>query len=157
MSQSGNIRRFTEEEEHDNERLARLEYGPELVNESAARWKSYSQAEKDKIMAQGDAIYRDMATAMNDGLAPGSPEVTRILDRWQQHFSHFYEPTLDIMRGLGDVYATNDDFRATFEQFDARLPEFLQQAIAVYVDELETQAIEQMLDDDDARLGRLSS
>lgn len=157
MSQPQAFKRFSDEQQRDYERLARLEYGPDLVNESVRRWKSYTEAEQDAIMAEGSAIYSDIAAAIDEGLAPTDPDVQRHLDRWHQHLRYFYEPTLDVLRGLGETYALNPEFRANLGKIHAMLPDYLREGVAHYVNELETKIITQMLAEDDARRRRLQS
>jgi len=149
------FRRFTETEQRDYERLARLEYGPDLVNESTQRWNNYTDAQKEAIMAEAEAIYMDMVKAIESEIPHDAPEIQDILDRWQENLRHFYEPTLDILRGLGETYAVHPEFRANFEALHVDLPDYLQTAIVHYVDELETEVIEEMLAEDEARLRRL--
>jgi hypothetical protein len=50
-----------------------------------------------------------------------------------------------VLEGLGNLYYDHPEFNATFTAIDLALPGFLQKAIAVYVDELETQWLEQEL------------
>jgi hypothetical protein len=45
---------------------------------------------------------------------PESPEVQAILVRWHQHLRYFYEPSLEVLRGLGNAYKEHPDFNATF-------------------------------------------
>jgi hypothetical protein len=65
------------------------------------------------------------------------------LKRWHQHLRYFYEPTLEILRGLGEMYHDHPDFHATFTKIHPDLPAFLKQAIAIYVDDLETKWLAQ--------------
>jgi DNA-binding transcriptional MerR regulator len=141
---------FSEEKQKDYEREARLEYGPEKVNESVKRWGSYSQAQRDRVIEEGNQIYSDMVDVIEAGKDPHDADVQAILDRWQNHLRYFYEPNLDLLRGLGDLYNTSPDFIANFQKMHERLPEFLQTAIAYYVDDLETAELERMLAEDEA-------
>lgn len=141
---------FSEEKQKEYEREARLEYGPEKVNESVKRWNSYSQEQRDAVIEEGNQIYSDMVDAIEAGKDSHDVDVQAILDRWQTHLRYFYEPSLDILRGLGDLYNTSPDFIANFQKMHERLPEYLQTAIAQYVDELETAEIERMLAEDEA-------
>lgn len=140
---------FSDEQQKQYEREARLQYGPENVNESIRRWNSYSEARKREIQAEGGEIYLALARAMQAGVPAGSAEVNDLLARWHNHLRCFYEPTLDILRGLGELYNTNPDFMATFQQFHPDLPAYLQETITRYVDDLETAEIERMLEEDE--------
>jgi DNA-binding transcriptional MerR regulator len=151
MSKKKLFQGFSPEEQKHYERKARLQYGPDNVNESIRRWNSYSEAKQEAIKAEGGQIYLDMASAMEAGKPPQSAEVHEILDRWQHHMHYFYEPTLDILRGLGQLYNNDPEFRVFFEQIHPDLPAYLEQAITQYVDDLETTEIERMLAEDEAR------
>jgi len=63
---------------------------------------------------------------------------------------------LEILRGLGELYNTSDEFRAFFQKIRPDLPAYLQEKIALYVDDLETAELERMLaEDDEKRVQRL--
>lgn len=151
MSKKRIFEAFSEEKQKEYERQARLEYGPENVNESIKRWNSYSKEKQEAVMAEGSQIYVDMAEAIDAGKAPEDAEVQAILDRWQEHLRYFYEPTLDVLRGLGDLYNTSPEFIANFRQIHDFLPAYLQKAIAHYVDELETAEIMRLLAEDESQ------
>ncbi len=137
-----------DQQQKDYAREARLQYGPDLVNESNARWNGYTELQRDAIREEGDEIYNDLADALTAGKDPLSAEVQDMLVRWHDHIRYFYEPTLDILRGLGEMYVMSPDFRATFEKLHPELPEYLQTGIIEYVDDLETEAIRRMLAED---------
>ncbi len=155
MSKKKLFEAFDDETQKQYEREARLQYGPDRVNESIRRWNSYSEAQREAIGDEGNQIYSDLVDALEAGIPPQSPELTAILDRWQQHIRYFYEPTLDILRGLGYGYNSHPDFIANFKKLHPDLPQYLQDAITQYVDDLETAEIERMLAEDEAarRLG----
>jgi DNA-binding transcriptional MerR regulator len=141
---------FSEEQQKEYEREARLRWGPQNVNESVKRWNSYTKAQQEAVMAEGGEIYTDWVKAMEAGLPATSDEVRSIVERWHDNIRNFYEPTLDILRGLGELYNTDPAFMATFHKFHPDLPAYLQETITQYVDDLETAEIERMLADDKA-------
>lgn len=142
---------LSDEKQAQYERQARLQYGPENVNESLRRWASYSQAQRDAILAEGGQVYLEMVEAMEAGLPAGSAEVNAILSRWHEHLRYFYEPTFEILRGLGELYNTDPEFMAFFQRLHPNLTPYLQETITQYVDALETRALEAMLADDAAK------
>ena len=119
---------------------------PELFKQlEAVRWNMHtdipwdrfdasqlSDEQKKAIMQEGNQIYLDMIAQLEN--PPESEAVQAIVARWHQHTRHFYEPTFEILRGLGQGYATDPAFRATFEAMHPDLPDFLQAAITVYCD-----------------------
>ncbi|MEP7284916.1 MAG: MerR family transcriptional regulator [Chloroflexota bacterium] len=154
MSKKKLFEAFSEEKQKDYERLIRLEYGPTIVNESIKLWSSYTQAEKDKVLDEGNQIYGELVTAIEAGKSAQSGDVQGILERWHKHIHYFYEPTLDILRGLGELYNSSPDFIANFEKLHPDLPTYLQEAITQYVDDLEYAEIKRMLAEDEETVAK---
>ena len=142
------------EEQKQYEREARLTYNPSMVNDSIKRWNSYTKDEQDAIMEEGNQIYIDLAEAMTAGKGATDKVVEEILDRWQTHLRYFYEPTLDVLRGLGQLYNSSPDFMANFQKIHADLPSYLETVIDYYVDELETAELERMLAEDEENMNQ---
>jgi len=142
MSKKKIFEGFSSEKQQLYEEEATKLWG-DKVKESAQYWNSYSEEKKQAIMQEGSAIYADIVANMSKG--PESPEVQAILVRWHQHLRYFYEPSLEVLGGLGDMYYDHPDFNATFTAIDPALPAFLKKSIAIYVDELETQWLEKEL------------
>jgi DNA-binding transcriptional MerR regulator len=154
MSKKNLFEGFSEEKQKQYEREARLQWDPQIVNNSVKRWNGYTGAQQDAIKAEGGKVYVDLVAAMQAGQGPDSAEVRAILERWHQHIYYFYEPTLEILRGLGEAYNSHPDFIANFQQFHQDLPQFLQDSIAIYVDDLETAELKRMLEEDEAQRGQ---
>jgi hypothetical protein len=150
------LKPHSDAQQKEYEREARLQFGADNVNASVQRWNSYSKAKQDEIMAEAGEVYTDMVEAMKQERLTGPVDVTSILDRWQQNLRYFYEPTLEILRGLGEMYNIDPAFNATFTKFHPDLPAYLQEKITQYVDDLETAELERMLAEDEKRAQRLS-
>ena len=67
------------------------------------------------------------------------------------HLRYFYEPTLDILRGLGELYTSHPGFIANFTKIHPDLADYMKSGINQYVDDLEYAEIERMLADDQAQ------
>lgn len=145
MSKKKLFQGFSDKQQKQYEREARLQWGPDKVNESIRRWEGYSKAERKAIQEEGGRVYLELVAAMKAGKTAESADVHEILSRWHQHIYHFYEPTLEILRGLGQMYNEHPDFNAFFTQLHPELPAYLQETITQYVDDLETAEIERML------------
>ncbi len=142
MSKKNIFKGFSEEKQKQYEQQAIEEWG-ETAEETIAYWNSYSDERKEAVMAEGNAIYAELAE--NIDKVPDSPEVQTLLVRWHEHLRHFYEPSIEMIEGLGNMYFEHPDFNATFTAIDPALPAFLQRAIATYADTLETQWLEREL------------
>ncbi len=154
MSRKKLFKPFSEAKQKQYEREIRLEHGPDNVNESVRRWGSYTSVEKDAILEEGNAIYSAIVDALEAGTPHNSGEVQALMARWHDHLRYFYEPTPDILRGLGELYNTHPDFQKNFAAMHTHLAEYMREAIDWYVDALETAEIARMLEDDrQSRLG----
>ena len=132
MSKKDIFAGFSEEQQEKYAQEARQRWDPQLVDESMQRWKSYSPEKQKAIIAESGEIYTEIFENMQNGLAADDPEVQADVAKWHQNMRYFYEPTIAILRGLGQAYRDSPDFRATFEKFSAQFPEFLCEAIEVY-------------------------
>lgn len=154
MSRKKMFNAFSDEEQKQYEREARLQYGPDMVNDSVRRWNSYSDLQRQVIADEGNQIYEELVTQLEAGVSAKSAAVQAILERWHQHLRYFYEPTLDILRGLGMMYSTSPDFIANFQKLHSDLPEYLTEGIEQYVDDLEYAEIERLLAADEEQSGQ---
>jgi len=151
MSKRQLFEAFSDEKQKEYEREVRLQYDPTIVNQSVKRWKGYTTAQKEAIGNEGNQVYSDLVDAIEAGKAANSEEVQNILKRWHQHLRYFYEPTLEILRGLGDLYTSHPDFITNFGKIHPDLGEYMKSGINQYVDDLEYAEIERMLAEDEAR------
>ena len=106
-------------------------YDPAIVKESNRKFKSLSAAEKSRIFDEGNQVYADMVAAMPEGAA--SPEVQTIVERWRKHMETFWTPNLEQLLGLAEMYNSDARFKANFDKIDARLAEFMREAVGEYV------------------------
>ena len=121
---------FAEEKQKQYAEEARRRYGSAEVDDSMKRWGNYSSAQKQQIVAEGEQIRRDLAASMGKGY--DNPAVQQIVARWHQHLRYFYEPSVERLRGLGQLYVDDPDFRANYAKLDPKLPEFFRDAITFY-------------------------
>lgn len=133
---------FDQEQEQQYQQEAVERWGDKAA-QSTQLWNSYSEAQKDAIKEEGNAIYQEIVDNMHKGA--DSPEVRALLLRWHEHLRHFYEPSIELLGGLGDMYNDDPEFNANFARLHPDLPGFLKEAIAIYVDELETKWLEREL------------
>ena len=133
MSEKGLFEGFTEEEQEKYVLEAEQMYDPETVRESNRKWKEYSAAKKESILAEGKAIYVDMVAAMAKGAE--SREVQAIVERWRKHMDYFWTPNLDQLLGLANGYNDDPRFKANFDKMHSQLAGFMCEAVKVYVGE----------------------
>ena len=123
---------FSEEQQEKYAQEAEKMYDPETVRESNRKWKAYSAAKKEAILAESSAIYKDMISVMSKGA--NSAEAQAIVERWRKHMDYFWTPNLEQLLGIANGYTEDPRFKANFDKMDPRLAEFMRDAVKVYVD-----------------------
>ncbi|SPU05153.1 ArsR family transcriptional regulator [Bacillus tequilensis] len=98
-------------------------YGREAAEETEKRTSAYSADDWRAIMTEFDSIYRRIAARMEHG--PGDPEVQEAVGAFRHHICQYhYDCTLDIFRGLGEVYITDERFTDSINQYGEGLAAF---------------------------------
>ena len=123
---------FSEEEQEKYALEAGQLYNPETVNTSNRKWKTYSAAEKERIMSEGNAIYADLVAAIPCGV--DDPRVQALIGRWHKHIEYFWMPTDDQLVALANGYYDDPRFKANFDKMDPRLARFIGKAVKIYVE-----------------------
>jgi len=122
---------FSEEEQEKYTQEAGQLYDPDTVHASNKKWKSYSAAEKERIMTEGNAIYIDLIAAISRGVA--DPQVQALIGRWHKHIEYFWMPKDDQLIALANSYYDDPRFKANFDKMDPRLARFMSEAVKIYM------------------------
>ena len=131
MNAKGFFEGFSGEEQEKYVQEAAQRWDAEAVHASNRKWKAYSDAEKKKILAEGRAVYTDLAAVMSMGA--GSREVQAVITHWHKHLQYFWSPNDEQLLGLADLYNDDPRFKANYEGVHPGLAEFMRQAVTVYV------------------------
>ena len=129
------FRGLTSEEQERYKQEAIERWGEEQVSSSYRLWDSYSEQEQQQIMEQGNAIYSELAGSIN--LGPEHPQTQSLIARWHRHLRYFYEPSIERLRGLGEMYVHSPEFADRFRDLHPDLPEFMRTAIQVYCGQMD--------------------
>jgi DNA-binding transcriptional MerR regulator len=105
------------------------------VKASMQKWKKLSEKQKAAVMAEASEIHQSLVANMDKGY--DSNEVQILVGRWYGHLHHFYQPTLEIFRGLGQGYEEDPQFAAIYEKLHPDMPAFFHAAIDYYCDQNE--------------------
>lgn len=124
----------------DYEAKAAQRWQGDRVRQSNERWSSYDEEKRQKIIDELYAIFKKLSDHMQ--LGTEHEAVREILVEWHEYFGYFYEPSLEVLRGLGDVYKYDPEFRVYFDAIDPDMADFAHEAINQYVDSLEMKWLE---------------
>ncbi|WP_232698732.1 MerR family transcriptional regulator [Brevibacillus daliensis] len=118
---------------HEYAEEAKERYGKEIIEETHKRTDAYSPNDWATIMEQQNAIYQTIAENMDKG--PSHPLVQQAVGEWREHITkHYYECTLEIFRGLGDMYVADERFTQNINKVKPGLAAFLRDAMHIYCD-----------------------
>lgn len=111
-------------------------WGEQAYENSDRWWRSLSDADKKAFQQTQLAIAADYGKAHQAGLAPGSDEVQAITQRhydWLSTGSQ-QQPGAGYFSGLGEMYVSDDRFRANYDVHGAGTSEFIRDAMKVYAE-----------------------
>ncbi|WP_276357967.1 MerR family transcriptional regulator [Cohnella caldifontis] len=118
---------------------ARQTYGTKVVEETERRVGSYSEEKWKEMHAQTGAIYVRIASRMPYG--PEDAEAQEAVGEWHRFINdHYYDCTLEIFRGLGDMYVADGRFTANIDKHAPGLARFMKEAMHAYCDRKEGKA-----------------
>lgn len=110
---------------------AKVRWGhTEAYRQSAERVKKMSKADLERIKKEGEMITRSLAEVIH--LGADSEKVQELIARHYGWLNHFYEPDLEMYKGLGEMYACDPRFSANYEKFAPGLAGFMRDAIKVF-------------------------
>lgn len=115
---------------------AKARYGKETVEKVEKRTANYTPDDWGNIQAKTEEIYQRLISGMADG--PNDPAVQEAVADWRQFITdHYYDCTIDIFRGLGDLYVDDPRFTKNIDKYQPCLAAFFKRAIHHYCDEQE--------------------
>lgn len=114
-------------------------WGKETVDASYRRWNRLTKEQQQEMIAQGKVWVRQLATLMDRD--PGDLAVqAMIADHHRSINENFYDCSLEVYRGLGNLYVDDSRFTAYYDDVQPGLAAFMRSAMHVYVDRQEAAA-----------------
>jgi DNA-binding transcriptional MerR regulator len=104
----------------------------DTVRAANRRWNKLSEQQKTAVMSEASEIHQGLLTNMDKG--HDSDEIQALVGRWYIHLHHYFEPSLEIFRGVGQGYEEDPAFAAFYEKLHPNMPTFFRQAIEYYCD-----------------------
>lgn len=102
----------------------------DAYKESKRRVSSYTKSDWEQIKAEGAGIDTGLIEAKRAGLGSDSVEAMDLVERHRRHISRwFYECSVEMQRGLGQMYVANPRFKKRYDDLEPGLAEFVRAAI----------------------------
>lgn len=99
--------------------------------QSLAETANWSHVDKEQVHRDWDAFYRELAPLVGHAL-PSAPQVQALMARHHEIVSRFYAPSRLAYIGMSLFYQENDDMKAFHARYDARMVDFLAEAMPIY-------------------------
>lgn len=124
---------FSKEEAEAYTKEAKARWGnTDAYKQSQEQVKKMSKEQFEQIGKEGDELQKKIVANMDKG--PGSPIIQALIAKHYDNLRHFYEPNLELYRGLADGYVSDPRFAAHFKKYHPDLPEFMRDAMHAYCD-----------------------
>lgn len=124
---------FTKEEMESYEAEAKERWGnTQAWKQSKERTKNWTKEEYKQAAEQGDALMKKIVAEMPKG--PEHPDVQKLIAEHYNSLRAFYEPALEMYRGLGEMYVADERFKKYFTKYHPRMAEFMREAMIYFVE-----------------------
>lgn len=98
---------------------------------SKKKYDNYTDEELIMIQREYDNIFKGLALCRKE--SPNSENVQTLVKRWQDHITTYYYPcSKEILLGLSQMYALDDDFRASMDVYGEGTTDILVEGIKQY-------------------------
>ena len=103
--------------------------GTDAYRQSRRRVSNYTKEDWLKIKAEHDEVAANLAALFESGVSPASEEAMAAAEAHRQHISRwYYDCSHEIHRGLGEMYVSDESFRANYDVLAPGLSEFIRDA-----------------------------
>jgi len=98
--------------------------------QSQARSARYTKEDWREIAAEGEAITQAFVDAMRGGVAADSEQAADVAERHRLSIDRrFYDCSHEMHRNLADMYVADERFRATYDDREPGLAEYVRDAV----------------------------
>ncbi|MCB2355548.1 MerR family transcriptional regulator [Clostridium estertheticum] len=105
----------------------------DAYKESLKKTSKYTKEDWARINATNGKINEKIIANMDKGI--GNSEVQKAVAELRQHITdNFYDCTIEIFRGLADLYVKDERFTANIDKYKEGLAKFLSESMIYYCD-----------------------
>lgn len=87
-----------------------------------------------KVGAEADEITKAIAKLKLEGKAASDASVQELIAKHYNWLRNFYEPSLEMYRGLGSMYVDDPRFAANYEKYGEGMAVFMRDAMHTFAD-----------------------
>lgn len=125
---------FSQEEMEQYTEEARRKWGrTDAFKQSEERVKKMGKDGLKKVLEASGELTVEIGVAMKAGLDANSEEVQRLISKHYDNLRAFFEPNLELYRGLANMYVADERFKANYENIAKGLAQFMHDAMIHFV------------------------
>ena len=103
--------------------------GTDAYRQSRRRVSNYTKEDWLKIKAEHEEVAANLAALFESGAAPDSEEAMAAAEAHRRHISRwYYDCSHEMHRSLGEMYVSDESFRANYDALAPGLSEFIRDA-----------------------------
>ncbi len=106
----------------------------EAYKVSAARAAKLTKEDWKRMHEEADALMRRLTDLLVAGKTPDSPEVQAEIAKHHAGIEVFYPCSMEMYRGLGDMYLADERYSDQYRVFHKDLPEFIVKGMHAFCD-----------------------
>lgn len=126
---------FSKEESDAYAKEAKERWGnTEAYKQSQERYGKLSEEDKKRVHEAGDALLKEIVECMKAGIAPTDEKVQVLIARHYDGLRAFYEPNIEMYRGLASMYVDDARFTKFFEKYAVGFAVYMRDAMHAFCD-----------------------
>lgn len=126
---------FSKEEMDKYAEEARQRWGhTQAFKQSQERVQKMGKAGLAKVIKDAGELTLEIAAAMKAGQETKSEEVQKLIARHYEGLRAFYEPNLQMYRGMAKMYVDDPRFKANYENVAVGLAEFMRDGMLYFAE-----------------------
>lgn len=110
----------------------------DAFKQSQERVKKMGKEGLKRVMEKSEKLNKELAQQMTKGKNPTSENVQNLIAKHYDALRAFYEPNLELYRGLAEMYIADERFKKNYENVAIGLAQFMHDAMIYYVETEET-------------------
>lgn len=125
---------FSKEEMENYTKEAKERWGnTEAYKQSQVRVAKMGKEGLNVALQKSSVITLAIVDCMKEGVVVQDTRVQKLIAEHYNWLSNFYEPTLEIYKGLAEMYVADPRFKKTYEDIAVGLAQYMQDAMLVFV------------------------
>lgn len=121
---------------NEYEQEAREKWGGKTVDKAYEKLSNMPKEERFEKENEMNNLFRTLASVNNEEKSPASEEAQQLIQNWYDFLNDNinYEYSLEVFKGLGELYIADERFTKNINQFGEGLAQYMHEAINIYVE-----------------------